>query len=318
VNGDERERLRPPSSATPARKPDAAPVRAPIRDVPERSEAGAGQDFSALPIHPVDAKSWSKTLNRFGHNSTSLAADHRKAIEALATEIAARVALAPGAKAKIMLSGHTDTSGDETYNAGLGKSRADTVKAALEAALARNHVGSERIASIDSESFGELSPAKPTADNVREPLNRRVEITVTIEAPLPAASTQTEPSEKPERKKPIDINLPPDYPFPEEDWWTRTERERKKIEEYDRTHPRKTSSLTDVLVEGVTKALEPIIGKLPKSLRSKAREGIRKGIEAGTEKGCEAAIDASGVTGEQANAMKAACKAALKTKPGAK
>jgi hypothetical protein len=66
----------------------------------------------------------------------------------------------------------------------------------------------------------------------------------------------------------------------------------------------------------VTQGLEPVIRKLPKSLRQKARDAIRSGIEAGTEKACEAAIDSSGVTGDEAQALKAACRAALKTKPG--
>ncbi len=270
--------------------------------------------------HTTDPNSWSRTLDKFAHNSLALTREHYKAIDVLAAEIAARIGLVAGAKATIVITGHTDTSGDEKYNEGLGLKRADSAKVALQAALTKKKVGGDRIAAIATESSGEKQLAKETADNVREPLNRRVEITAKIEGTPPAVSTAPAtslPDAKPQAgKKPIDLNLPPDYKLPEEDWWQRTQREMKKIEEYDRTHPRSPRSLTDVLVEGVTKALEPVIKKLPKGLRDKAREGIRKGIEAGTEKACEAAIDASGVTGEEAEAMKAACKAALKTKPG--
>ena len=105
------------------------------------------------------------------------------------------------------------------------------------------------------------------------------------------------------------------YRPPEEDWWQRTERDRRKIEAYDRAHPPRTRSVTDVLVEGVTNGLDPVIRELPKSLRQKARAAIRAGIEAGTEKAIDSAIDASGVTGDAAQALKAACKEALKSKP---
>jgi hypothetical protein len=46
------------------------------------------------------------------------------------------------------------------------------------------------------------------------------------------------------------------------------------------------------------------------------RSGARKGLEKGTEAACEAAIDATGLTGNEADALKAACKGAMKTKPG--
>jgi outer membrane protein OmpA-like peptidoglycan-associated protein len=266
--------------------------------------------------------SWSKTLDKFAHNSVTLTPEHHKGIDTLAAEMSARLGLASGSKATIAIIGHTDTSGNEKYNEGLGLRRALVTKSTLEAALTKMKVGSDRIAAITVDSAGEKHLAKETPDNVREPLNRRVEIMVKIEgktSALPMPTTTPSPYiEPPERKKPFDFNLPPDYKLPEEDWWKRTERERKIIEEYDRTHPARSRSLTDVLVEGVTKALEPIIKKLPDGLRDKAREGIRKGIEAGTEKACEAAIDASGVTGNEADALKAACKAALKTRPGEK
>jgi outer membrane protein OmpA-like peptidoglycan-associated protein len=269
----------------------------------------------------ADPGTWSKNLDEFAHNSPALTGEHRKDIDALAAEIAARVGLVAGAKATITISGNTDTSGDERYNEGLGLKRANAAKVALEAALRKKKVGGERIAGIGTESAGEKRLAKDTPDDTKEPLNRRVEIMVKIEGPGPAMSTARavpSPEAESEEKKPIDLNLPPDYKLPEEEWWERTERERKKIEEYDRAHPRKPKSVTDMLVEGVTKALEPVIEKLPKSMRAKARDAIRKGIEAGTEKGCEAAIDASGATGEEAEALKAACKAALKAKPGEK
>lgn len=278
-------------------------------------------DKSAKETPKADPDSWSRTLDGFGLNSAVLSGGHNKVIEMLAAEISSRVGLKADAKATITISGYTDTSGDEKYNQDLGLSRANVAKTALEEALKKRKVAGDRIAGITPRSFGERELAVETADNVKEPLNRRVVLTVKVEGPPPSSvpSPDRDPSEV---KKPTDwTRIPEEYSVqdvPEEDWWTRTQREIDKIKEYDRKHPRKPKSLTDVLVEGVIRALDPIIKKLPENLRKGAREGLRKGIEAGTEKACEAAVDASGVTGESAEAMKTACKAALKTKPGEK
>lgn len=340
MNGDERDRLRPPtSSTTTMRQPDAVLAKPRAESDREKMEAGAGPAFSGLRVHAdneqaspmlagnaslaINPKSWSETIDKFAHNSATLTAKHGKTIDALATAIAARLGLVTNGRATITITGHTDTSGDEKYNKDLGQKRANAAKTALEAALAKQKLGAGKIGAIDADSVGESDLAKPTEDGVKEPLNRRVTIMVKIEAPPPVIVVPG-PSPWPAEKKKVPdpwVYKPPDERGPrrppEEDWWKKAEENQRKIDEYDKAHPRKPKSLTDVIVEGVTEALEPIIKKLPKSLQDKAREGIRKGIEAGTEAACDAAIDAAGVTGEEAEAMKAACKAGLQTKPGA-
>lgn len=73
------------------------------------------------------------------------------------------------ASPSVGLDGHTDTSGSRGYNVGLSHRRADTVQDAL----------SQRgVSSGSVEWFGETKPAVPTGDGVREPMNRRVEVTV--------------------------------------------------------------------------------------------------------------------------------------------
>jgi len=359
VNGSDRDRLRPPpSSTTPMWQPDAVLAKPRAKGEREKVEAGAGADFSALRVHTdkeqaspmlatnaslatgmpalslgsatlvaaplaISPNSWSETIDKFVHNSSALTAKHNKTIEALAAEIAARLGLVANGRATIAITGHTDTSGDENYNKDLGLKRADAAKAALELALAKQKLGAGKIAGMTTDSQGETSLAKPTGDDIKEPLNRRVAITVKIEAP-PSVVVAPGPSPWPKEEKklpnPWEYKPPEDHGprrTPEEDWWKKAEENQRKIDEFDRKNPRKPKSLTDTIVEGVTEALEPIIKKLPKSLQDKAREGIRAGIEKGTESGCDAAIDASGATGPEAEAMKAACKAALKTKPGA-
>jgi outer membrane protein OmpA-like peptidoglycan-associated protein len=70
---------------------------------------------------------------------------------------------------RIEVSGHADRSGTPQYNQRLSQRRAEAVAAELvRQGVARNEIG--------VEAFGESRPLVPTADNVREPQNRRVEI----------------------------------------------------------------------------------------------------------------------------------------------
>jgi outer membrane protein OmpA-like peptidoglycan-associated protein len=71
----------------------------------------------------------------------------------------------------VLVVGHTDTVGSDQLNDALGKQRADTVRTALM----RLGVPADDIHAI---SRGKRALAVPTADNVAEPRNRRVEIIV--------------------------------------------------------------------------------------------------------------------------------------------
>jgi outer membrane protein OmpA-like peptidoglycan-associated protein len=71
----------------------------------------------------------------------------------------------------VNLNGHTDTVGTSQGNMKLSLDRAESVRAMLiEQGVDGDH--------ISVTYFGESDLAKPTADNVGEPLNRRVEVVV--------------------------------------------------------------------------------------------------------------------------------------------
>ena len=72
--------------------------------------------------------------------------------------------------ARVMLAGHTDRSASVRYNLALSQRR----NASVQSYLTGRGIGA---GSITSEAFGESRPRVPTADGVREPQNRRVEIT---------------------------------------------------------------------------------------------------------------------------------------------
>jgi len=72
--------------------------------------------------------------------------------------------------ASIELAGHTDKSGSDQYNQALSQRRADAVKTYLAGKGVPLSV-------MTTQAFGESQPLIDTADGMREPQNRRVEIT---------------------------------------------------------------------------------------------------------------------------------------------
>ena len=73
--------------------------------------------------------------------------------------------------ARVTATGHADKSGPDAYNMALSLRRANTVKDAL----VRNGVPATAISVVGR---GESMPLVQTADGVREPQNRRVEIVI--------------------------------------------------------------------------------------------------------------------------------------------
>lgn len=101
---------------------------------------------------------------------------------------------AVSSSANVSLVGHTDTTGSNGYNQALSEARAATVSAAMVA-------GGVNSAVVSASGRGEMDLAVATADGVREPRNRRVDVTLSdmmmgemamaapmAEAPMAAAS----------------------------------------------------------------------------------------------------------------------------------
>ncbi len=74
----------------------------------------------------------------------------------------------------VVVAGNTDTSGGSAYNQALSERRARAVHDGLIA----NGVPTDR---IRLEAYGETNLAKPTADGVREPLNRRADVVISFQ-----------------------------------------------------------------------------------------------------------------------------------------
>jgi hypothetical protein len=85
--------------------------------------------------------------------------------------------------ARVTATGHTDTSGSEAYNMALSLRRANAVKDALV------KLGVPA-AAITTVGRGEAGLLVQTGDGVREPQNRRVEITIPQMASAPTMTDQ--------------------------------------------------------------------------------------------------------------------------------
>ena len=123
------------------------------------------QRVVAPPPPPPAPMAQREFIIYFDWDSARLTPEGLRIIEQAASE--ARSA----SGARIVIVGHADRSGPESYNLRLSLRRADAVRAAL----AQRGVATER---TSVTALGESEPAVPTADGVREPRNRRVVVTI--------------------------------------------------------------------------------------------------------------------------------------------
>ena len=121
--------------------------------------ASVGPALTALPKPPA------QFILYFYHDSTDLTRKSEAKLQVVLRTIRER------SPVDISVVGHTDTLGDKDYNAHLSMKRAK----AVAAILIRNGVDASI---LDITSHGKNNPLVPTGDQVSEPRNRRVEVTV--------------------------------------------------------------------------------------------------------------------------------------------
>ncbi len=116
----------------------------------------------ALQVHPLMPQSF---LLYFLFNSNQLAEESQQKISEIQQAIKDRDST------DIAIIGHTDRTGSDAYNQQLSFKRAQ----AVQKFLTENDVNGD---DITITYYGEGNPLIPTADNVAEPRNRRVEVMI--------------------------------------------------------------------------------------------------------------------------------------------
>lgn len=118
-------------------------------------------DGAAAPVPaPIETTS---TVLYFPFDSAGLTDSAKAAVEELASY------LKSAGNASININGHADRAGSDEYNMSLSEQRARLVMDALVSLGVPDSM-------LHYFAFGESDPKQPTDDDVREPMNRRVEI----------------------------------------------------------------------------------------------------------------------------------------------
>jgi outer membrane protein OmpA-like peptidoglycan-associated protein len=125
-------------------------------------DAAFGETLAALPAPPLFEP-------LYFSQGVSLTPESEAKLRALLTTLRARKAI------EVVITGYTDTVGTDDYNDKLSQDRAETVKLALLPILAEYGVTADSVTAVGR---GKRELAVPTADNVFEPRNRRVEVTI--------------------------------------------------------------------------------------------------------------------------------------------
>ncbi|WP_437380210.1 OmpA family protein [Inquilinus limosus] len=137
------------------------------------SVAGAADTTPAV-VETVDTVPDRSYLVFFDFDSSRLTPEAQQVVASAAADAL------QGRTTRIDVTGHTDRSGSVQYNQALSVRRGESIRRELVA----DGVADSLIA---VKGVGESDPLVPTADGVREPQNRRVEIVLLPTRPAPAA-----------------------------------------------------------------------------------------------------------------------------------
>lgn len=114
----------------------------------------------APKAEPAAATEW---VIYFGWDRYDLTAEAQQVVGSVVSSVKAL------SNQALSVVGYTDTSGNTAYNQKLSQNRSANVAGALNAG---------GVSGVQQDARGETNLAKPTADGVREPLNRRAVITL--------------------------------------------------------------------------------------------------------------------------------------------
>lgn len=287
----------------------------------QRQPAPGVPDVTLVPPPFLARSMGSQTLDGFGLDSAALTSEQQERLAELARAILTLLRSYPGGS--IAMIGHTDATGTEAHNLGLGARRAAAVKGALVAAGVPAEI-------ISTSSAGETQPIVPSEQP--EPRNRRVEVRFEPEVKvhlvpplgLGVPSLQTPPGEAtpppaaapggaPGVSPPPSLRLPPSYFEPHQE--TPKEAGRRFLAPIP-PGPGPGPSLGQAVLARVDGALDSAMRSL--GIRDRRIQGIvRDAVHAGVSKAAsgalEAALDQTQLSGREKAAIQAAVEAAVNT-----
>jgi outer membrane protein OmpA-like peptidoglycan-associated protein len=129
---------------------------------PDKEAEPAPTAYVAPPVQAV-APAPRSYLVFFDFNKSDLTPQATRIVDTAARNAEA------GKITRLTVTGHTDTVGSDAYNMRLSRRRAESVASQLE----RDGIGASE---IEIAAKGKRDLLVPTADGVREPQNRRVQI----------------------------------------------------------------------------------------------------------------------------------------------
>jgi outer membrane protein OmpA-like peptidoglycan-associated protein len=285
-----------PSTAQPP-TPVASPRAATSAPTPaiQRQPLPTAEDLTLRPSPTTARLLGSLTLDGFALDSAALTGAHRAALAGLAISLQSLLRSYP--TGTLSVTGHTDATGSEAHNVGLGEQRAAAVTAVLIA---------ERVPSdiISTSSAGESQPREPTPQ--ASPRNRRVEIHFEPEQrwhlvePLKLSEEKSSP--------PVDL-FPPSVLRPE----TPTEQMERILQPIPEVPPGPTVS--QALLEHLDRQLNKAMEKLgvPEKFRPYVRDAAHSALKGGVEKLRDLALDQLPMGAQEKEALRKAAEAAVQT-----
>lgn len=234
--------------------------------------AGLGDEPARAP-KPARPGLWSSppylrfdNLDRFDFNKSSLTDRLRSMVNNLATAVSLSWKTTQPITT-VRLVGHTDSTGEEKYNRGLGDRRAQTVKDELLSKL-KGLTG--RVLIVVEPSPGESKPIADNRTSDGRERNRRVEVFITTGA-IPPPSPPPPPPPKP----PIDVTKAGEEAARKIEEEAERRRQQQRYNRPIPPPPPRGKSLSQWLDE----ALAPLPGWLARRIRNAVISGSCYGLE---------------------------------------
>lgn len=245
-------------------------------------------------------------LDRFEFDRSLLRPFHLPMIVRVAQRVVASWQTASPVR-NIRLVGHADQAGQESYNVNLGQQRALAVQARLVQEIDRLRPGLSQQLNIVPQSLGETRPATRDRTAQGRARNRRVEVflSTVVTAQPSQASASPGPAQTSAPSRPVRIPTPEEAARTVVRMGPETPEERiQRILRTPMPSPRMRRTFSEAFRQRLDERLNPVMSRLPSSLRGPIRALVHAAIRRGSEELLNRGLEASGLPGEVQEAIR--------------